>query len=237
MKPFLLVAPVVLLAAGGCAPRHDVFVGWTIGGLPAAQACLQLAEPRVRLQVDSRDVEGGDVVEQTVTAPCADNPVRLQTAAFADIFVDLLDGEAVYGGGGPLHVAPGGGDEYPGFDREAPLMADLALARGRLRARLTIVGQSCGDTAAAELTVSLRRNTGPLGREIVVDGVPVSCNADGEAIFEHAPVEVGSLYEVSATTTIEGVEYATSDGGTGEGAVVSGGMTDLVVDLDVVGRP
>lgn len=234
---FLVASLLSVVAAVGCAPRYDVFTAWTVDGVPAADACQQLVEPGVRFRVQNREVQGGAVIEETFTAPCADGQARLETAALADIFVDLLDGETVVGGTGPLGVTAGAVEGYAGEDVEAPLVADLELERGRLHARLTVVGQRCGDAGVGDFTVSLRRNTGPLGREIVVDNVTVACGADGEAFFEHAPVEVGSSYEVVATTTIGGVEYATSDEGAGEGAVIGGSVTDLVVDLDAVGRP
>lgn len=228
------------ITTASCAPTYDVFVGWTVDGLPAAQACDQLKDPSVRFQIENRDSANGPGTSDTATAECADGTdgAKIQTGNFADIIVEILDGDLVYGRSEPFDVSPGLGGHYEGHDIEERVVADVELERGRLRATLTVVGESCQDAGAEEFLVTLSRKSSPLGTEII--GEPnqaVACPAEGDAIFEGAPVEIGSTYFVSATTTIGGEEYSTDDLGTGEGVLIEDGLTDLTVDLDVVGRP
>jgi hypothetical protein len=234
--PLLQASLLAALAATGCTSRYEVFTAWNVNGAPAANACQQLRDPSVQIRVQNREVEGGEVTEETVTAPCADGQARIETAALARLFIDLLDGEEIFGVAGPLAVAPGGGGPYLGEEPAKPVVANINLERGRLHARLTVVGRSCGEAEADSFTVSLKRQTGPLGKETVVSDATVSCS-DGAALFEHAPVEIGSRYEVVAETTVGGVRYSTDDGAAGAGALVERALTDLVVDLDIVGRP
>jgi hypothetical protein len=239
---FLLVASLASLAAS-CAPRHDVFLTWTIDGFPAAQACHQLADPTVRIQIANQDVEGGELTEETVTTSCADGTpngaeakASAETGNIADLLIEVLDGGDVYGSADAFTVNPGAGGHYPGHEAAEAIAADIGLTRGRLRATLLVVGASCSDAGAGEFAVTLRRKSSPLGTEVVVEE-NVDCPADGDAIFEHQPVELGDIYQVVATTTIGGADYTTEDGGSGAGVQIENGFTDLTVDLDVVGRP
>ena len=244
MRALLVTAAVSLASLTSCAPRHDVFLAWTIDGFPAAQACAQLTDPKVRVVVESRDVLGGAVTEETATFACVDGtPVDneakavISTGNVADIVIEILDGEAVYGASDSVAVNPGAGGHYPGHDAEEAIASDVQLERGRLRATLRVVGQTCGDAGADSFEVTLRRKSSPLGTEVVETGT-VACPGDGDdAVFEYQPVEFGDRYDVIATTSIGAVEYATNDGGAGEGVEIENGLTDLVVDLDVVARP
>lgn len=232
-----LLAPLSLIALAclGCAPRFDVFASWTIQGRPAESACQAFEAPDVHLRALNRDVAEGTATEELTRAECALQPVELSVASFADLYVDLLDGETVYGTAGPVALAPASANQgYPGDSEENPLLIDIDLQRSRLRARLTVVGQSCGDAGASSFSVSVSRNASPLEEAVVVDGESVSCQ-DGEAWFELAPVDIGVRYAVMATTTIDGVEYATEL--PGEGVVPDAALTTLDVDLDAAARP
>lgn len=238
---FVLVsfAAFASITTASCAARHDVFVGWTVDGQPASQVCGQLKDPSVRFQIESRDSTNGPGTTETATAECGDGVegAAIQTGNFADVVVEVLDGDVVYGRSDSFDVSPGLGGNYDGDAIEERIVADVALERGRLLATLTVVGESCSDAGASEFLVTLTRKASPLGAEIIVEDQTVACPADSDAVFEAAPVEFGSTYFVSATATIGGEEYSTDDLGTGEGVVVQDALTDLSVDLDVVGRP
>jgi hypothetical protein len=240
---FVLVTSAVfasIVTSAACAPRHDVFVGWTVDGLPAKDACGQLKDPSVRFQIASRDEANGPATPETATAACADGTggAKIQTSNFADVVIEVLDGDVVYGRSDPFDVSPGLGGHYEGHDIEELIVANVELERGRLLATLRVVGQSCNDAGAESFLVTLTRKSSPLGTEVIGDpDQVVACPAEGDAIFEAAPVEFGSTYFVSASTTINGEAYNTDDLGTGEGVLIENGLTDLTVDLDVVGRP
>lgn len=245
---FVLVTSAVLVSivtSASCAPRHDVFVGWTINGLPAAAedgdgACAQLKDSSVRFQIANRDQANGPATNETAVAECVDGTegAAIQTGNFADVVVELLSGADVFGRSEAFDVSPGLGGEYPGSKIEDRVVADVELQKGRLLATLTVVGESCGDAGASEFLVTLRRKSSPLGTEVVGDpDQVVACPAEGDAVFEFQPVDVGSTYLVSATTTIGGEQYSTDDAASGEGVLIQNGLTDLTVDLDVVGRP
>lgn len=234
------LAVLASFTTASCAAEHDVFVGWTIDGLAAAQACNQLKDPSVRFQIENRDSSNGPGTSTTATAECADGTegALIRTGNFADVVVEVLDGEVVYGSSDAFDVSPGLGGHYEGHEIEERVVADVELERGRLLATLRVVGESCQDAGAEQFFVTLTRKSSPLGTEVI--GEPdqvVACPAEGDAIFEGAPVEVGSTYFVSATATIGAEEYSTDDQGSGEGVVIEDGLTDLTVDLDVVGRP
>lgn len=240
---FAMLASVTLTATS-CAPRHDVFVGWTVDGLPAAQACGQLRDPSVRFQIDNRDSSNGPSTTETATAGCTDGSGEsaegtvIQTGNFADVVVELLSGDDVYGRSDAFEVSPGRGGNYAGSEVDERIVADVELERGRLKATFTVVGDSCQDAGASEFLVTLRRKSSPLGTEVIGDpDQVVACPAEGNAVFEAQPVELGSTYFVSATTTVGDDAYSTDDEGTGEGVPVTRGLTDVTVDLDVVGRP
>jgi hypothetical protein len=239
---FVLVslAAFASITSASCAARHDVFVGWTVNGVTAAQACGQLKDPSVRFQIESRDSANGPGTTEEATAECdqGNTGAAIETGNFADVVIELLDGEVVYGRSDSFDVSPGLGGHYAGHEIEERVVADVELERGRLLATLTVVGESCQDAGASEFQVTLSRKSSPLGTEII--GEPnqvVACPADGDAIFEAAPVEIGSTYFVAATTTVGGEEFSTEDLGTGEGVLIQNGLTDLTVDLDAVGRP
>lgn len=239
---FIAALLTTLVPLASCAPRHDVFLAWTIGGFPAAQACSQLSAPTVRVQVESRDVVGGAVTGESSTLDCVDGTpsgaeakASITTGNVADIVIEILDGDDVYGASDPIAINPGTGN-YAGSAAAEPIVADIELERGRLQATLRVVGRTCTDAGADSFEVTLRRKSSPLGTEQVAQET-VACPAEGDAIFRYQPVEFGDRYDVIATTTIDGADFATDDGGVGEGVEIENGLTDLVVDLDVVGRP
>jgi hypothetical protein len=243
MKRISLVATLLAaVLATACSPRFTLFTTWTIDGNSVAVtddtdgACAPLDAPKVQFRVEGADVKGGTITEETATAPCKDGAASLEVSSFSDVYVDLVDGDNVFGGAGPIAVSPAAADTYEGDSAENPLAIDVGVQRGLLTANLTVVGESCADAGANEFTVTLKRNTGPLGREIIEEGKTVSC-VDGQAIYRpEAPVEVGSLYEIVATTKIGGVDYSTGDGTEGGGATIEGLTTSVTVDLDIVGE-
>jgi hypothetical protein len=232
----LSVFSVAALFSVGCSNRYDVNVAWTVDGFNAADICPSLTSPNVKFRLEQQDTQGGPVTEETQTAKCEDGAAKVSSASFSDLFIDVLSGDDVYGTTGPVHLTPGVG-EYTGEEGAAPVTTNVPLERGRLTARFTVVGQDCGDAGASTITATLRHTTSILNAEVLVDSADVACS-DGKATFNFEPVEKGSLYDFVATTSIGGVDYATTDEGSGgAGTVVDSAVTDLVVDLDAVGRP
>ena len=241
-----LVAGALIVALAGCAPRYDVNVAWTVGGFAPAVACTELSAPSIRFRLEQQDAANGPFVEDTVeeieSAPCTDGVFTVHSAASAKLFVELLENDAVYGTAGPLPLAPNAGAAYEGQDASAPLRSNIVVRRGRLHARFTVVGEDCDKSGATSFTATIRQNTAPQAEEIVAgeESIPVSCAVDTDGVnvglLDYEPVEVGSLYDIVATTQIGGVSYSTTnDGGGGDGAVVTGLVTNLLVDLDVEG--
>ena len=235
MTRSVLLLFVLSLGAAGCAPRFDLFAAWTVQGFPAESACQQLEAPSIRLRADNRDVAGGATTAELTTAECATGSAKLSVASFADLYVDLIDGDTMFGTAGPYELAPASAnDGYLGGSDEVPLHVDIELQGGRLRARFTVVGQSCGDAGASSFSVAVSRNSSPLEEDVLVQGESVACQ-DGDAVFEIAPVDIGVRYAVAATTTIGGETWATEL--PGEGVVPSTALTTVVVDLDSTARP
>lgn len=235
MTRSVLLLLVVTLASLGCAPRFDVFADWTVQGFAPASVCGQLEAPSIRLRAVNRDVVDGPATEDVTTAECTAENTKLSVASFADLFVDLIDGDSVFGTAGPFELAPASAnDGYLGSSEEAPLHVDIGLERGRLRAHFTVVGKSCADAGAGSFSVAVSRNASPLEEDVIVQGETVECQ-DGDAVFSIAPVELGVRYSVAATTTIGGEAWATEL--PGEGVVPGGALTTMVVDLDTPDRP
>ncbi len=238
--PFALLVPVAAALFAGCAPRFDVNVAWTIDGFAPADECGALTDATVQLRLEQRDSQDASPVEETTVAKCGDAAATVQSAAFSNLFLDLVEKvegkDVLFGTVGPIALAPGAG-AYPGEDASAPVNTDIALVKGRLHSRFTVIGQDCGDAGAQSFTFTLRENSAPLGEDVVVQDKTVTC-AGGTATFDFEPVTVGASYDIVAKTTIDGVDYATTDDGSGgAGALVDSIVTDLLVDLDVVGRP
>lgn len=226
---------IILSGALGCAPRYDLFTTWTIGGFAAEGACQQLEAPSVSLRAVNREVAGGAELEEITSAECAGGAAQVSIASFADLYVDLKDGDHVFGTAGPFALAPASAiDGYLGDSTDTPLGIDITLQRSRLRARLTVVGKSCADAGAGSFSVSVSRNSAPLEEDVIVQGQAVDC-VDGDAVFEVTPVDVGVRYAVSATTTIGDATYATEP--PGEGVVPTAALTAIAVDLDSTARP
>lgn len=235
IRPALALG-LLALPSLGCAPRFDLFASWTIQGRPPEAVCGSMEAPHLRVRAMNREVADGAVAEEVTHLECAaPQPARLTVASFADVWVDLLDGDDVYGTAGPYAVAPAlANTTYVGETEELPLRMDLDLERSRLRAHLTVVGESCGDVGATTFTVSVSKNASPLEEAVIVEDEVVAC-ADGDAWFTLAPIEIGMRYDVMARTTLDGIEYATA--GPGEGVVAAGALTTVTVDLDAEARP
>lgn len=244
----LVVASIVLAAS--CAPRAPLFLSWTIDGFAAEQACQQLTDPTARVRsrvlgdgtVSSEATSDEATSDEVTRLACADGTpngtearASLTIAGAADIAVEILDGDVIYGASGTVSVDPDAA-RYPGQDAQEAISVDVRLERGRLRATLRVVGRSCAQVGADSFAVTLRRKGSPLGSEVVAEQT-IACSSEGDAIFSFQPVAIGDHYDLVATTSIGGVAYTTDDGGGGEGVKIAGGLTDLVVDLDIVGRP
>lgn len=226
---------VLSLGAVGCAPRFDLFAAWTVQGFAPESACAQLNAPSIRLRAENRDVAEGAATAELTTAECAAGSAKLSVASFSDLYVDLIDGDTAFGTAGPFELAPASAnDGYLGDSDATPLNIDIELQRGRLRARFTVVGQSCGDAGAGSFSVAVSRNSSPLEEDVIVQGESVDCQ-DGDAVFEISPVDIGVRYAVTATTTIGGETWATEL--PGEGVVPTTALTTMVVDLDSTARP
>jgi hypothetical protein len=222
--------PLALLAAAvaGCAPSFPTEVGWTIDGADAATVCPTLSPgTTARLTAVSRDsadeADDEPAVVTSTDVDCGKGSATLWTGPFADVFVELVDGDVVHGVAPVLRIAPAAPAPAAG-----PAVADVRIVRGTLRATLTVGGQSCSEAGATAFSASLwqyaeARTTAP-----VVADVAVACE-DGAAVFTHAPVDVGATYFVTATTTIDGVAWSTGEAG--RAVVVEGANAAVVVDL------
>ncbi len=231
----LVVSSLFVVAALGCAPRYELFTQWTVDGFAAEDACQQLEAPSVSLRAVNREVAGGVATEELTSAECGAGTAQLSIASFADLYVDLKDGDYVFGTAGPFELAPASAyDGYAGDSADTPLDIDIDVVRSRLRAHFTVVGQSCADAGASAFSVAVSRNSAPLEEDVIVQSETVSC-VDGDAVFEVAPVDVGVRYAVAATATIGADTWATE--APGEGVVPSSALTVITVDLDSTARP
>ncbi|HEY4222320.1 MAG TPA: hypothetical protein VGO62_13290, partial [Myxococcota bacterium] len=59
----------------------------------------------------------------------------------------------------------------------------------------------------------------------------------GTATLDFQPVDIGSEYDIVATSDIGGDHYVTSDDGAGDGALATAAVTNITVDLRKAGRP
>ncbi|MBM4279976.1 MAG: hypothetical protein FJ137_04240 [Deltaproteobacteria bacterium] len=224
--------PLALLTAAvaGCAPSFSTVVGWTVDGADAATVCPALSPgTTARLTAVSRDTADSDDVETSVVTPtdadCAKGSVTLFTGPFADVFVELVDGDVVHGVAPVLRIAPGAPSPTAG-----PAVADVRIVRGTLRATLTVGGRSCGDAGATSFSASLWQYAEARTAAPVVSDVDVACEG-GVAVFTHAPVDLGATYFVTAiTTTADGVTWSTGEAG--RAVIIDGANAALVVDLD-----
>jgi|GEM_PF-1506448 len=230
-----ILALSAVAASVGCSSVYDVDLDWTIDGDEPATVCAALPEgAQIDFTITSRDNAdrrtNGPVTETTATAQCGDGSATIQTGAFADVLVRIVNEDDVTLGAAPaVFVTPGSASRgfVEGNDRAR---ADIALLEGSVTATLTVVGRSCEDAGAASFTVSLFENPEP-NALVAVDGavdVVVPCTG-GSATFTHSPVHVGTSYRVQATTTIGDVEFATASAG--EGLVARGVGTVVTVDL------
>jgi hypothetical protein len=229
-----ILALSAIAASVGCSPVFDVDFEWTIDGDEPSTVCEALPEgAQVEFTITSRDNADprttGPVTETAATAQCGDASATIQTGAFADVLVRVVDGDVILGAAPGVVVAPGSASRgfVEGNDRAR---ADIALLEGTVTTTLTVVGRSCEDAGAGTFTVTLFENTEP-NALVPVDGavdVAVPCEG-GTATFTHSPVHVGTSYRVKATTTIGDVEFATAPAG--EGFVARGAGTAVTVDL------
>jgi hypothetical protein len=169
-------------------------------------------------------------VEEETTVDCTDGEAIVPVGNFSTVLFDLTVGETIVGLGGPVSTSPGLGADYVG-NPETPVGVDISPTKGRLTARLTVLGQSCTDAGVDSFNVTLRRQRELFFLEVVEEDVTVACGADG-AVYNYDYVEIGDDYVVTATGSAGGTDYATD--GEGEGIVAAGSRVDFVVDLDAV---
>lgn len=227
----LLVA-VAAVCGTACSPVFDVDIAWTIDGEDPAAACEFLPEGSVvRVTADSRDnhdVRSAGATRTTTTdLKCGDGSGTIQTGNFAEVLVELVDGDDVYGTGSPFEVNPGASSDGYAADEPAG-STDIRLIQGTLHANLTVVGKACGDAGATSFNVDLFENAEPRSIVPVKQGVTVDCK-DNSADFVFSPVHVDARYIVVATTTIGGDTFSSGDG---EGIDISSANTFSTVDLD-----
>ena len=222
-----------IASAVGCSPVFDVEFDWTIDGDEPSTVCEVLpAGAEIAFTIASRasaDPRDGGVIETLATAQCGDGTASIQTGAFADVLVRVVDGDVVLGAAPSVVVAPGSASRGYVSDNERAA-ADITLLQGSMTATLTVGGRTCEEAGATSFTVSLFENPEP-NALVAVDGavdVVVPCEG-GTATFTHSPVRVGTSYRVQAETSIGDVAFATASAG--EGLVARGAGTVVTVDL------
>lgn len=204
------ILPVALGAAGGCAPRFDLNLTWTIVREDPATACGELADGHVQITLNERDTSDGLGVEEVVapdsdcTAAGPDRAILIRTAAFSTVSLALLDGEDVVGHSAPEEFAPAGGDVRG--TPEAPLGFDIAIERSTLVADFTVVGEDCATAGVASFSVTVQRSQGPLSFETIVDNQAVACTG-GDAQLTLADLHTGERYVVTATAPVGDATY------------------------------
>jgi hypothetical protein len=212
---------ICLLALIAACQGPGNTVAWTIDGQPAATACAQATNPTIQLTVrstDTGDRRRGNVATTTTVAPCADGEANdLSIGRFAEVTVDLLDGETVVGSALPVELSQNVGTAT----------ANVTVDRSTIAVELTAVGQSCGDAGVAAFTLTVTENIEPLNNVIVVEDANVPCTG-GKASYEVPNTRVGASYSFIATAP----GYATR--AQGEGVVAAGLRTGAVVDLSAV---
>ncbi len=223
LLPFVVVGLTVLVAS--CAPRYDLSLAWTIDGEDAASACDSVDAAVVRVHSAERSTAAGLATETTQDVACARGAASIDVGPYNDVVVELLSGKNSFGVSTPQAVDPDTNLRYAGATAEAPLRADIAVSRGALRARFTVLGQDCGDAGVASFNVTLSKTVNALNNAIVAQDVAVACT-DGVAIYSYAPAAVGTTYQFQATAG----DYAT-EGGIGEGVQVQGVATTTTIDL------
>lgn len=220
------------LAVSACAPSYELALNWTIDGADAAATCSNLPSGTVvKAIAESRDDHDKRNEAPTITESelaCDKGSGTVNVGAFADVRVELQNGDDVFGVSSVAAVVAGGTD---GYGREEAVDLDISLTKGTLEARLTVNGQDCGDAGAGEFTVSLYENTEPRTFVAVEEGKTVACS-DGVALYRFAPANLNAGYLVTATTSAGGSDFATS--AQGEGVEANGAVTSFVVDLAAV---
>jgi hypothetical protein len=214
---------------GACAPQRETELFWTLDDEDPAPLCRALPNGAfVDITVLSRDTPDDDDDAVTVitntAADCGKGRATITSGAFATIDVTLNDDDRILAQAAPIDLPPASTSGDAG-----EVVAALRTVRGHLRATLVVGGRSCVDAGASAFTVSLSAYAEPRTLAPVVTDATVACDDDG-AVFEYAPVDVGTTYLVAASTTIDGRSYATRSWG--EGVVVDGANTAFVVDLD-----
>jgi hypothetical protein len=224
---------VLALAVSACAPSYELAVNWTIDGedpaatcanLPSGTAIFVVAESRE--DHDERN-EAPSITESELACDKGSGSVTI--GSFADVRVELRNGDDIFGVSGVVNVVGGGANQ--GYAASDGADFNVRLTKGTLEARLTVNGQDCGDAGAGDFTVSLFENTEPRTFVAVEEGKTVAC-ADGVALYRFSPVNLNSGYLVTATTSAGGSDFVTS--ADGEGVEANGAVTSFVVDLAAV---
>jgi hypothetical protein len=226
MNRLLVVVLPSLVLSASCAPRYDLFLSWTLDGQDASTACKAFNKPGIEVHAAQRDQNDGAVLDEHFDLPCQDGAGSIAAASFTDVKLELLSNESVWGASSSSEAKPGADDDYVGSTADNPLAFDIEVTKSKLRARLTAVGQSCGDADVSSFTVKLSENVSPLNEVVLVEEEVVGCE-DGEAYFTYGPLDVGATYKIEATAVLN---LATP--GTGKAVVAAGPVTEVDVDLD-----
>ena len=161
-----------IASAVGCSPVFDVEFDWTIDGDEPSTVCEVLpAGAEIAFTIASRgsaDPRDGGVIETLATAQCGDGTASIQTGAFADVLVRVVDGDVVLGAAPSVVVAPGSASRGYVSDNERAA-ADITLLQGSMTATLTVGGRTCEEAGATSFTVSLFENPEP-NALVAVDG-------------------------------------------------------------------
>ena len=228
----LLAAAVASVAASACSPVFDVTIGWTIDGDDPAAQCAFLPEGSVVLiTADSRDNHDdrspGGTATTSNDVDCAKGSATIQTGNFADVLVEVVSDDDVYGTAAPLSVSPGAASDGYAVD-DSPVVADIALVQGTLHGTLTVLGRACDDAGASSFNVDIFENSEPRTNVLVKDDLTVECS-DNKAEFTFAPVRVDARYVIVATADVGGATFSTA--ADGEGVDIGGANTYATIDL------
>jgi hypothetical protein len=223
---------LLALVVAGCAPAFETTIAWTIDGEDPAVVCPTLPEgTTVELDTVSRDAGGGDDVITHVAAECGRGSTIVTSGPFAEVTMSLVDGDTILAVSAPIALDPGA--PAAGTRRDhAPVVVDLRVVSGTLRATLTVGGRSCAEAGASSFSVSLRQYAESRTLVPVVTDVDVACD-DDVAVFTHAPVDVGATYSLTASTTVDNVVWSTGEAG--HAVLIDGANTSVDVSLDPAG--
>lgn len=191
--PVLLALSSVVFV--GCG--REVEVRWTIEGRSAQDACADGAGDEVRLSSRTQDADGRLLGEGNSKASCGAGRASVAAGEDAQVLVELWRGGRAIGSAGPVLFRSG----------MSSADVDVKVHRGVAKARLTVLGEDCGDAGASSFNVSLRRDVGS-GSYRNIDTEPVSCEG-GQAILEVDHLLIDGNYFLYASADVGDRRYET----------------------------